>query len=177
MDDDPDAGMLRADILNLAYGELRVHRAVALPQNDARLLDGFRREAAPGVSRFPHDHPIERHAHVVCRCGPGADRAGRARARRAPTPSAAWPRHSRRCRRRRRARRRRLHRRGGIDVGDGGDSRRRGLQRAVGPTSAAPRLPRRRDFVRHVGHRAAGLEIRNHHGLVRPARTSADSAR
>ena len=45
--------------------EARVHRAVALPENDARALDGVRLEAAPDLVRIPDDHLVERHAHLV----------------------------------------------------------------------------------------------------------------
>ena len=54
--DDADARMLLAKHLDLRHGEAGVHRAVTLPQNQARGLDGLGLEPAPGLVRIPHDH-------------------------------------------------------------------------------------------------------------------------
>src|SRR5215475_598262 len=65
MDDDADARMLRAEILDLTDGEPRVDRAMSLPQNDARALHLIGVEAAENLVRIPHDHVVERNAHLV----------------------------------------------------------------------------------------------------------------
>ena len=123
MDDDADAGMLRAHVLDLPHGEARVHRAVPLPQDDARALDRVGLEAAPDLVRIPHDHLVERHAHLV------GGVAAEMLIGQEQNLLAALPRP---LQRRRRVRRgaddaavlaaERFDRRGGVDVGDGDDA-------------------------------------------------------
>src|ERR1019366_8348748 len=64
MHDDPHAGMLLADVLDLPHREARVHRTMTLPENDARAFDDIRLEPAPDLVRIPYDHLVERHAHL-----------------------------------------------------------------------------------------------------------------
>src|SRR6266436_218798 len=63
--DDANAGMLAADALHLLRRETLVHGAVALPENDARAANRFRRVSAQFLVRIPDDHLIERDAHSV----------------------------------------------------------------------------------------------------------------
>src|SRR5262249_45297710 len=66
MDDDADSRMLRAQILDLPDGESCVNRAVSLPQDDPCALRLVGIEAAENFVRIPHDHVVERNAHLVC---------------------------------------------------------------------------------------------------------------
>src|SRR6266567_116861 len=65
MNDDANAGMFAADALDLAQREALVHRAVAFPEDDTRVADGFRRIAAKFLIRIPNDHPLEWNAHAI----------------------------------------------------------------------------------------------------------------
>src|SRR4051794_1137759 len=57
--------MLETHVLDLANGEPRVDRTVALPQDDAGALHLVRIEAAPDLVWIPYHHLVERHAHFV----------------------------------------------------------------------------------------------------------------
>src|SRR5260370_1329272 len=57
--DDANARMLAADALDLLRREALVHGAIALPQNDARGADGFRRVFTKLLVRVAHDHLLE----------------------------------------------------------------------------------------------------------------------
>src|SRR5713226_10326580 len=65
MGDDANARMLAADALDLLRSEALVHGAVALPQNNARTANRFRRVSAKFLVRIPHDHLLERDAHAI----------------------------------------------------------------------------------------------------------------
>ncbi len=65
MNDDANAGMFAADTLDLPQREALVHRAVAFPEDDTRVADGFRRIAAKFLIRIPNDHPLEWNAHAI----------------------------------------------------------------------------------------------------------------
>src|SRR5437899_10055984 len=65
MDDYAHSGVLRAQVLNLTDRETRVHRAVALPQNDPRPPHGVWLEPAPDLVRIPYHHLVERHPKLV----------------------------------------------------------------------------------------------------------------
>src|SRR5262249_6317577 len=65
MDDDADARVLRADVLDLAHGEARMDRTVSLPQQHPGALDGVRLETAPDLVRIPHRHLVDGHAQLV----------------------------------------------------------------------------------------------------------------
>ena len=107
MHDHAHARMLRAQMFSICRTVKRVwteqwpfHRIIR-----AR-FDGLGLEAAPDLVRIPHDHLVERHAHLVG--GVAAEMLigqEQDRARRAPTPTSASPPRSTTCRRRRRARR------------------------------------------------------------------------
>ena len=174
MDDDAQAGMLRADVLDLPHREPRVHRAVALPEDHARALDRVRLEAAPDLVRIPDDHLVERHAHLV------GGVAAEMLIGQEQNPLAALPRP---LQRRRRVRRRaddaavlaaeRFDRGGGIDVGDRDDRRRSGEHAHLLEIA-----PAQLELIGrgHVGHRAAGREVRQDHLLMSALSTSALSA-
>src|ERR1700674_1632926 len=65
MDDHADAGMLAADALDLLRREALVHRAVALPENNARVANLFRRVHTALLVGSPNDHFVERDAHAI----------------------------------------------------------------------------------------------------------------
>src|SRR6267378_3836137 len=159
--DDANAGMLAANALHLLRGEALVHGAVALPENDARVANRFRRVSTQFLVRIPDDHLIERDAHAIAsvaakvfvgkeenffagfegpfhdgsRVGAGADRA-------AILASKGFD------------------GRGRVHVGDGDD---------------LPRIDERREStpasfhladVGHIGHGAAGIDVGKNNGLV-----------
>src|SRR6266851_1428787 len=159
--DDANARMLAADALDLLRREALVHGAIALPQNDARGADGFRRVSTKLLIRVPNDHLLEGNAHAVARVaakvlvgeeenffaafkgpfhdfggiGTGADRA-------AMFPGEGFNGGSR------------------IHVGDGDDLARIEKRRKFAP--AGFHLAN----VGHIGHRAAGVEVGQNDGLV-----------
>ena len=65
VNDDADAGMLTAQGVNLRGGESNVDRAVALPQDHPCALQVVRIDAAEDLIGVPHDHLVERDAHLV----------------------------------------------------------------------------------------------------------------
>ena len=163
MDQDLDPGVLGARLVDLPAGELGVHRAETAPQDEARLGP----EAADVLALqvlgpvVPFGHGVERHAHRVTGVaaevlvreeehpglpGPGplehAPGVGGGAHHAAARPAE------------------RLERRRRVHVGDGDE------RVAVHPGQALPGLL---DILhdRHVGHRAAGLEVGKDHGLPR----------
>ena len=156
--------MLSAHLIDVPGREPRMHRAVALPEDDARLLDGVGLEATPDLVRIPHHHLIEGHAHFV------GGVAAKMLVGQEENLLASVP-----CPLQRRRRIRRgadhaamlaaegLNRRGGVDVGDGNDGGVAEHLLQIGP--ALFELIRRG----HVGHRTAGGEIGQDHLLVRAA--------
>src|SRR5882724_1582729 len=161
MGDDADAGMLAADAVDLLGREALVHRAVALPENDAGVADGFRRISAVFLVGVPNDHLIERDAHAIAGIaaevfvgeeenffaglerpfhdfrgvGAGADRA------------AMFAGEG-------------LDGRGRVHVGDGDDFSRIDERRKFAP--AGFHLAN----VGHIGHGATGIEVGQDDGLV-----------
>src|ERR1700674_864842 len=65
MRDDANAGMLAADTLDLLRREALMHGAIALPENDARAANRFRRVSAKFLVGIPDDHLFERDAHAI----------------------------------------------------------------------------------------------------------------
>src|SRR3989454_6816133 len=65
VNDDANAGMLAADALDLLRGEALVHGAIALPEDDARAANRFRRISAKFLIRVPNDHLLEGDAHAI----------------------------------------------------------------------------------------------------------------
>src|SRR5439155_16262722 len=65
MDDDADAGMLRAHVLDLPDGETGVNGAMTLPEDHPRPIDSVGLEIAPDFIGIPDDHLIERDAELV----------------------------------------------------------------------------------------------------------------
>ncbi len=70
MGDHAAARVLLTERLDLRHGEARVDRTVPLPENQPRVRDILRLQAAPGLLRIPDDHLVERHAHPVSRVAP-----------------------------------------------------------------------------------------------------------
>src|SRR5712664_967664 len=64
MRDDANAGMLAADVLDLLRREALVHGTIALPEDDARVANRFRRVSAKFLVGIPNDHLFERDAHA-----------------------------------------------------------------------------------------------------------------
>src|SRR5258708_4504880 len=65
MGNDANAGMLAADALDLLRGETLMHGTVALPENDPRPANLFRRIAAKLLVGIPNNHLLERDAHAI----------------------------------------------------------------------------------------------------------------
>src|SRR5437870_5496739 len=65
MRDNANAGMLAADALDLLLGKALVHGTIALPEDDARIADRFRRVSVKFLVGVPHDHLFERDAHAI----------------------------------------------------------------------------------------------------------------
>src|SRR6266513_2652979 len=65
MRNDANAGMLAADALDLLRREALVHGAIALPEDDARTADRFRRVSAKFLVGIPDDHLFEGDAHAI----------------------------------------------------------------------------------------------------------------
>src|SRR5712692_7823848 len=65
MRNDANAGMLAADALDLLRREALVHGAIALPEDDARAADRFRRVSTKFLVGIPDDHLFERNAHAI----------------------------------------------------------------------------------------------------------------
>src|SRR6266851_7050804 len=63
--DDANTGMLAADALDLLRREALVHGAIALPEDDARAANRFRRVSAKFLVGIPDDHLFERDAHAI----------------------------------------------------------------------------------------------------------------
>src|SRR5260221_7568786 len=63
MDDYANAWVLAANALDMLRLEALMDRAVALPQDDARFANRFRRIAFKILVRIPHDHFVERDTH------------------------------------------------------------------------------------------------------------------
>ena len=57
--------MFAAHTLHGVRGKALVHRAVALPENDARIANGFGRISTHFLVRIPDDHLFERNAHAI----------------------------------------------------------------------------------------------------------------
>ena len=142
--------------------EPHVHRAVALPEDQARALELVARQAAERLERIPDDHLVERHAHLP------RGVAAEVLVRQEQDLLALLPAP---LQRRRGVRRgadgaaaladERLDRRGGVDVGD--------RHRARGHAHLLQLGPADLELIRrdHVGHRAAGGEVRQDDLLVR----------
>src|SRR5713101_2521043 len=64
MRDDANAGMLAADARDLLRREALVNGAIALPEDDARVANRFRRVSAIFLVRIPDDHLLEWDAHA-----------------------------------------------------------------------------------------------------------------
>ena len=170
MHDDADAGMLPADGFDLLGGEPLVDRAVAFPQDHLRALHLVGIESAEDLVRIPHDHLVERDAHLVRRVAPKmliGQEQNLLAVREAPL--------QRRHRVRRRADRaaaladERLNRRRRVDVGHRHDALDPHLRQL---------FPARLELLGlgHVGHRAAGGEVGQDDLLMRAHSTSALSA-
>src|SRR5215469_10660301 len=65
MNDDADAGIPGADVVDVLREETLVDRAVAFPQNYPRLLEAIGSEAAVNQVGIPDDHFVERDAHRI----------------------------------------------------------------------------------------------------------------
>src|SRR5882757_273297 len=65
MRDDANAGMLAAEALDLLRRKALVHGAIALPEDNARAADRFRRVSAKFLIGVPDDHLFERDAHAI----------------------------------------------------------------------------------------------------------------
>src|SRR5258706_13207223 len=65
MHDDANAGMLAADALDLLRREALVHGAIALPEDDARVVNRFRRVSAKFLIGIPDDPFVERDAPAI----------------------------------------------------------------------------------------------------------------
>src|ERR1700682_3134063 len=65
MHDDANAGMLAANALDLLRREALVHGAIALPEDDARVVDRFRSVSAKFLVGIPDDHLVARNAHAI----------------------------------------------------------------------------------------------------------------
>src|SRR6266436_2989423 len=65
MRDDANAGMLAAEALDLLRRKALVHGAIALPEDNARAADRFRRVSAKFLIGIPDDHLFERNAHAI----------------------------------------------------------------------------------------------------------------
>src|SRR4029077_2337222 len=65
VNDDANAGMLAADAGDLLWREALMHGAIALPEDNARALDGFRRVSAKFLAGIPDDHLLEGNAHSI----------------------------------------------------------------------------------------------------------------
>src|SRR6266567_2808662 len=164
MNDDANAGMFAADALDLAQREALVHRAVAFPEDDTRVADGFRRIAAKFLIRIPNDHPLEWNAHAIAGVaakmlvgekehffaaleGPLHDGGGvRTGTNRAALLAGEG-----------------LDRGGGIHVGDGNDLARIEERRKLVPTGF------HLADVGHIGHGTASVEVGQDDHLVRAA--------
>ena len=163
MDDDADARVLLADGLDLLRGEPLVDRAVALPENHLRALDLFGVESAEDLVRIPDDHLVERDAHLVGRVPPEM------LVRQEENLLAALERPLQRGHRVRRGADRaaaladeRLNRRRRVDVGHRHDA---------GDAHLLELFPAGFQLLRlgHVGHRAAGGQVRQDDLLMRRA--------
>src|SRR5580693_9480727 len=64
MNDYADARMLAAHAFDVAWGETLVDRAVALPQNYARSVNGLWGIPAEFLVRIPHNHLVQWNAHA-----------------------------------------------------------------------------------------------------------------
>src|SRR6267142_2113173 len=64
MHNNSDARMRPADALDVLRLEALMDRAVALPQNDPRFANRFRRITAEILIGIPHDHLVQRDAHT-----------------------------------------------------------------------------------------------------------------
>src|SRR5205814_7136527 len=65
VNDDANAGMLAADALNLLRREALMNRAIALPEDNARVANRFRRVSAKILVGIPDDHLVKRDAHAI----------------------------------------------------------------------------------------------------------------
>src|SRR5438552_14261675 len=63
--DDANARMLAADAFDLLSGEALVNGAIALPKDDARVANRFRRLSAKILVGIPDDHLVKRDAHAI----------------------------------------------------------------------------------------------------------------
>ena len=82
--DDLDAGVLGAERLDVLGPEALVHRAVALPEQERRVLDVALLEPAELEARVPHPHVVVGRSPSRSRCcGRGAGRGRTAPCRRA----------------------------------------------------------------------------------------------
>src|ERR1700719_1009793 len=65
MSDDANAGMLAADAIHLLRREALMHGAIALPEDDARAANRFRRVSAKFLVGIPDNHLFERDVHAI----------------------------------------------------------------------------------------------------------------
>src|SRR6266851_4011257 len=163
--DDANTGMLAADALDLLRCEALVHGAIALPEDDARAANRFRRVSAKFLVRIPDDHLFERDAHAIAGVaaevlvgeeenffarleGPVHDRGcvGAGADRAAPLTGKGFD------------------GRGRIHVGDGDDFARIEERREFAP--AGFHLP----DVGHIGHGATSVEVWQDNHLVLTAK-------
>ena len=152
---------------DLRDGEAGVDRAVALPQDHLRALDLIGIEAAENLVRIPHDHLVERDAHLV---------GGVAAEMLVGQEEHLLAARERPLQRGRRIRRRadraaaladeRFDRGRGIDVGHRHDA---GLPERRRDAHLRQLFPAGLELVGrdHVGHRAAGREVGQDDLLVR----------
>jgi hypothetical protein len=170
--DDLHAGVLGPRPLDLVDGEALVHRAEAVPEDDARVRQLRGGVAAEGLARVPHRHGLERHAHglrgVAAEVLVGEEQHAlpalerpvehRASVRRGADDAAVAAHEA-------------LQRRRGVHVRDRDDGYAPvgvdGGQIAVDLLELLPALLDARG-VGHVGHRAARGEVGQDHGLVGP---------
>src|SRR6266852_8232770 len=159
--DDANARMFAADAVDLLRGETLVNGAIALPQNDARGADGFRRVSTKLLIRVPNDHLFEGNAHAVARVaakvfvgeeenffaaleGPFHDFGGIGTGADRP---AVFPGEG-------------FDGGGRVHVGDGDDLARIEKRRKLAPASF------HLADVGHIGHGATGVEVWKNDGLV-----------
>src|ERR1700674_1022246 len=161
VNDYANAGVLAADALDLPRRKALVHGAVALPEDDARSANRFRRVSAKFLVRIPHNHLFERDTHAMAgvaaevlvgeekdsfaaREGPFHDFGGvGAGANRAAVLAGKG-----------------FDGGGRVHVGDGDDLARIKERRELAP--AGFHLA----DVGHIGHGATGVQVRQDNGLV-----------
>ena len=163
-------GCVGARLRDLVDREAPVHRAEAVPEDDAGVAQLVGGAAAERLARVPHRHLLERHAHglrgVAAEVLVGEEEHAlpalerplehRLRVRRGADDAAVAPDEA-------------LERRRRVHVGDGDDRHPAvGVGRAEVAVDLGELLPALLDarLVGHVGHRAARGEVRQDHGLL-----------